>query len=223
MKKIIALLTITAIIVTGGFVGFANSSGYDPSEYTGYSDPSFMHDPEGLDPATVLQIRRDFRAQLINDMPQNEFRLSDIWISWCLGNYSGHEVMFMEHGFDSNADERRVQVAGYTVRFSSSQEVYIYNAPNFYTLVEAYDLGLITREDVYAIGSQIGFAEDYNNLAPYADVEDALAILRHLVGLPSTATLEMHNFTGSGELEVEDALLILRGIVGIGERQRLPI
>jgi hypothetical protein len=57
----------------------------------------------------------------------------------------------------------------------------------------------------------------------YAEVEDALAILRHLVGLSSTATVELHNFTGSGELEVEDALLVLRGLVGLSERAVLGV
>lgn len=51
----------------------------------------------------------------------------------------------------------------------------------------------------------------------YATVQDALAILRHVVGLPSTAAVESHNFSGSGEIEVRDALLVLRGLVGLGE------
>jgi Leucine-rich repeat (LRR) protein len=55
----------------------------------------------------------------------------------------------------------------------------------------------------------------------YATVNDALAILRHTVGLPSDAHTETHNFTGTGTLNVNDALLILRGLVGLGERQRL--
>jgi hypothetical protein len=51
----------------------------------------------------------------------------------------------------------------------------------------------------------------------YATVQDALAILRHIVGLPSIAAVESHNFSGSGEIEVRDALLVLRGLVGLGE------
>jgi hypothetical protein len=53
----------------------------------------------------------------------------------------------------------------------------------------------------------------------YATITDALAILRDVVGLNSSATVETHDFNGNDELDVGDALLTLRGLVGRGERQ----
>jgi hypothetical protein len=55
----------------------------------------------------------------------------------------------------------------------------------------------------------------------YASINDALAILRDIVGLDNNATVVTHDFNGNGELDLEDALLVLRGLVGIGEQQVL--
>jgi len=49
-----------------------------------------------------------------------------------------------------------------------------------------------------------------------AEISDALAILRDVVGLPQDiATVMNHDFNGNGELDLDDALIALRGIVGL--------
>jgi hypothetical protein len=55
----------------------------------------------------------------------------------------------------------------------------------------------------------------------YANVGDALAILRHLVALESNAEVETHDFNGNDVLDVGDALLVLRGLVGLDEKRVL--
>jgi hypothetical protein len=55
----------------------------------------------------------------------------------------------------------------------------------------------------------------------YAEVADAIAILRAIVGLSSDATTETHNFTKSGTLEVRDAILVLRSVAGLEPPVRL--
>jgi hypothetical protein len=54
----------------------------------------------------------------------------------------------------------------------------------------------------------------------FADVNDAIAILREAVGLPQdVASVATHDFSGNGELDVNDAILVLRGLSEVGERQ----
>jgi hypothetical protein len=60
-------------------------------------------------------------------------------------------------------EERPVEIVEYTIVFANGQEVYVYKDSAFYTIKEAYDVGLITRVDVYGIGQQVSgrFLEQY--------------------------------------------------------------
>jgi hypothetical protein len=57
----------------------------------------------------------------------------------------------------------------------------------------------------------------------FAEIGDALAILRYIINLPNEieVCVSTHDFDGNGELEIADALLVLRGLIGLGERQVL--
>jgi hypothetical protein len=57
----------------------------------------------------------------------------------------------------------------------------------------------------------------------YATINDALAILRDIVGLDNNATVVTHDFNSNGVLDLEDALLVLRGLVGSGIPQRFVV
>jgi len=50
-----------------------------------------------------------------------------------------------------------------------------------------------------------------------ATLDDALAILRYVIGLSSEieVTVATHDFDGNGKVEIADALLVLRRIVGL--------
>jgi hypothetical protein len=57
----------------------------------------------------------------------------------------------------------------------------------------------------------------------HAEMSDALAILREVVGLDNDACLLFHDFNGNGEIDIEDALIVLRGIIGLEERVLLGV
>jgi len=59
----------------------------------------------------------------------------------------------------------------------------------------------------------------------YAEIDDALAILRFVIDLPTAfeITVETHDFDGNGKIEIADGLLVLRGIVGLGEQQKVKL
>ena len=58
-------------------------------------------------------------------------------------------------------------------------------------------------------------AED--SRSQYADIADALAVLRALVGLENDACVTTHDFNENDVLDIGDALLVLRGLVGVGD------
>jgi hypothetical protein len=77
-------------------------------------------------------------------------------------------VMIGDGRFHTDA-MRYVKVAGYTLPFGSSQLAYVYESEKFYTISEAYERELISKEDVYEFGKSAlndmnGF--DIENPAP---------------------------------------------------------
>ena len=65
------------------------------------------------------------------------------------GNFSGCEaVMIGGDGIDYTEAYRPVYVAGYEIVFPSGQPLYMYKEGKFYLVKEAYDAGVITKNDV---------------------------------------------------------------------------
>jgi hypothetical protein len=48
-----------------------------------------------------------------------------------------------------------------------------------------------------------------------ATMEDALTILRHVIGLPNFACNFEHDYDGNGAIEINDALIVLRALIGM--------
>jgi hypothetical protein len=50
-----------------------------------------------------------------------------------------------------------------------------------------------------------------------AEMADALAILRHIIGLPNEVRVSIarHDFDGNGVIEFADALLVMRFLIGL--------
>ena len=130
------------------------------------SRPDYMKDPKTIDPVVALKLREDYRQHLIDLYGENykdEFTLEKIWVQQYFGNYNDCEVVYMGCNLSYTEEARSVEVAGYIVVFPSGQEVYAYKNSKFYTIKEAYDTDLITKENVYEIGKQvgIGLTEEY--------------------------------------------------------------
>ena len=126
--------------------------------------PQRFPNTDNIDPTLALKLRQDFWQFFDPGYPRNEYwKLEDIWVQYYFGNYSGCEAVYMDSAWQDNAALRGVEIAGYTIVFPSSQEVYAYYDGKFYTLKEAYDQKLITTRNVYEIGKQVdgGFLERY--------------------------------------------------------------
>lgn len=172
INRIIFTITLVVLICycfTGCSEKIArNYPPYDFSnEDTGYSHED-AKDPEGLDPALVLQIRKDYMQQWLdgykehyNDedykLFEDEIHLKDIWIIRYDGSYSGCKVVHMgstKQNNDGGLDT--VEIAGYIFKLlSSGQDLNVYKDSRFYTIGEAFDLGFISKEDVYDIGMKL--------------------------------------------------------------------
>jgi len=151
-KKLISVLL--CMIILSSFLSACNSAKYSGSG---------MKDPKGLDSKIVMQMRKDYRKHLIKEFRFS--KLEDIWVQQYFGSYSGCEVVYMGANFAHTDAERSVEIAEYTIVFCDGREVYAYKNSRFYTLKEAYDKGLLTKEDIYEIGKLVGveFAEQYPN------------------------------------------------------------
>ena len=144
-KSIVLLLVLATVLLLPACV------------FPGESRPEYMKDPEHMDPALALALRKDFLKFLIDtDGRPGEWKLSEIWVQTYFGNYSGCEVVYMESQLNHTDALRPVKIGEYTVVFPNGQEVYAYKDSRFYTLKEAFDAGWITGSDVYDIGKQIG-------------------------------------------------------------------
>ena len=64
------------------------------------------------------------------------------------GNIGGMEIAFMHAGMAYPNVIREVDIAGYEFVFSSGQELYAYNNGHFYTILQAYQSGLLLTVDV---------------------------------------------------------------------------
>jgi hypothetical protein len=111
-----------------------------------------------LDPVLELQIREDFQKYLVDTNGESDQwkDLEEIWVSKYYGNVSGCEVVFMRAILLLlDVEAISIEVAGYHIVFQGSREVSVYKDSEFYTLGEAYGLGIITKADVYNIGKRV--------------------------------------------------------------------
>jgi hypothetical protein len=136
--------------------------------------PTYVHKvPEGLDPSLALQIREDYLELFF--LPQNDYnnenrdriKLSDIFIVRYLGNYNGLEIVEMNCSLFLRADSGVIlEFAGYVMEFSYMMSLYAYKDPVFLPIQEAYETGIISREDVYEIVKQAAYCvkeKDYHS------------------------------------------------------------
>jgi hypothetical protein len=140
----------------------AQESAADSEELIPFNE----YDVENIDQVVASAIKRDYYQQYQKltgynpaEIPITVYELS---IQSYLGNYSGCEIIKMNDGREYTDAIRPVEIAGYVIQFGSSQIIWAYKDHNFYTLKEAYDARLITKDDVYAISAKIGFYQEKN-------------------------------------------------------------
>lgn len=173
MKKFIILL-ILAILLISALSGCDDETLPQQTVDPDYRS-DYMKNPENLDSAIVLKMREDFQTFLIDwlgESYRDEFTLDTIHIQQYFGSFNGCEVVYMGSDLQHTDALRPVEVVDYTIVFPSGQEVYVYKDSAFYTVKEAYETGLIPKEDVYNIGLLSGI--DFKEQNTTSDVKEIL-------------------------------------------------
>lgn len=105
--------------------------------------------PAKLSADAEKKIIEDYFAELERIIPQDCPELSRISVENYYGTYSGGEVVYMRCPyFLYSCALRDVEVAGYVLTFMDGQPLYFHKNGEFYTIKEAYENGLITKQDV---------------------------------------------------------------------------
>lgn len=85
---------------------------------------------------------------------ESRFNPSDIYVIRYEGKIGNAEiVMIGGDEIEYTSAERVLEVAGYSLVFGSGQPVYAYNNGCFYTIEDAYEKGLLSKADIYKIGT----------------------------------------------------------------------
>ena len=66
---------------------------------------------------------------------------------------NSHAFMMCGDDLQYTADINYIVTAGYSIELGSSQHIYIFNNGKLYLVEEAYEKGIIDKEDVYEIGT----------------------------------------------------------------------
>lgn len=77
----------------------------------------------------------------------------------CYGKFGETYAVMIDGPFMYTQAERRESVAGYTFIFNNGQQMYIYKEGVFYSLRKAYELGVVTEENIASI--------EWSKIAPY--------------------------------------------------------
>jgi len=100
-------------------------------------------------PELALEIGKAYWIFIGGDVETN--RPEPIRIKHYFGNVAGMEIVFMDGGGGFGDILRWVDVGGYVFEFVSTQELYAFKCGNFYTILQAYAKGLMTRADISVI------------------------------------------------------------------------
>jgi len=115
-------------------------------------------DCPNIDPELAVRIRMaywEFTGGDVDAFPiwvANEYWTTDVvYVAQYYGNFSGMEIVWIESRGGFQDVMRWVDIAGYIFEFGSSQELYAFKCGNFYTILQAYEKGLMIRADIGVI------------------------------------------------------------------------
>jgi len=116
--------------------------------------------PNILDPADILLIKDAFCDYILSEYPNKEWEKDSISISRYIKMRYGDAIMlYMSIGNNPlEAGDSAVEIAGYKLRPEPLAILYLYKDSKVYSIADAYEAELITKEDVYNIGMyEVGF------------------------------------------------------------------
>lgn len=97
------------------------------------------------------EITREIVWEYIADSTRLEEDLKYTYGVRCFGTFDGAYAVMIDGPWGYTEAMRSESVAGYTFIFNNGQRMYIYKQGVFYTLLKAYELGVISEKDVEAI------------------------------------------------------------------------
>lgn len=83
---------------------------------------------------------------------KDEYTADDFYVGAYYGTYSGCDFVYMIDPLEDTYEEITVTVAGYSMQYGSSRQVIVHKDGDFQSMQEAYDKGLVTKEDIYNQG-----------------------------------------------------------------------
>lgn len=124
----------------------------------------------GLSVGVENRIKGDyFRDFFYFDVGSNDLTIDDIWIETYYGTYGRYSkyssddntgliavmVDFKDSGY--TCEEREIVIAEILFHYNSGNSIIVWSPTprTFYTLQEAYDQGLLTREDLSTIADRL--------------------------------------------------------------------
>ena len=131
------LIAVTAItlVALGGCMDKITTNGKKTHE----GDDNW---PPELDPLVEQQIIQDWYEHFGNELAE---------INYYCGTYNGYVAFFMLLPDDV---QKKVEIAGTTFEYGGDWDIYLWKNIRFHEIVEAYEQGLLTAENIRAI-SQI--------------------------------------------------------------------
>ena len=123
------------------------------SETSGVSSGAVTRNagPQQLDEETALRLRTDYLTKLNSSSSYDTYKLDDIWVQVYFGTFSGREIVYMGAPIDYPAVLVTKEIAGYQFIFGSPQPLYAHCGSDFIWLEQAYETGLLTKEDIFQI------------------------------------------------------------------------
>ena len=150
-KKFIILIAVALILMMFAACAKNNS---DDSEQITLID-IHVNDCDGIDQKISSEIKTAYCKFTCDKNYGGEprFAPSDMYILRYEGKIGDcHIVMMGGDEIDYTQALRGVDVAGYSIVFGNGQPVYAYHNGNFYTINQAYEAKLLSKENVYQIG-----------------------------------------------------------------------
>ncbi len=127
---------------------------------------SLLSGREEIDPPTRLKIGEPYRKspialtkdeqreivwEYIANSSDLEYEIDSTYAVRCYGKFGNVYVVMIDGPWMYTQAIRNEVIAGYTFTFPDGQRMHIYKEGNFYSLNKAYELGIISEEDLVAI------------------------------------------------------------------------
>ncbi len=98
-----------------------------------------------------IELTLDEKREIVWEYIESEYDLDYSYGVRCYGKFENLYAVMIDGPYDYSTEMRDENVAGYIFTFTSGQKMVIYCEGNFYSLLEAYERGIITKENVAAI------------------------------------------------------------------------